>query len=829
MIQLATTSTPLRSILRTVFVTICLATSLFKSELAQAKPRYSQIVLNLPEKRAFHYEYYAADNALMLEIAATSPAELKALEHYDESLVRRVLIKDLGGQGTEIRFILRDINVRATVLEFDDPFRISVELFDTDYQRIHSDSAVSLTTPPQYKFGDGDPELGHAPRPEISTPKTAPKSPKPQPSKKLADETTDEAMTLVSDEPQSQEREPAPQSGSNPQPRRLLQPAPELLQNSEQMLKALAETSEGVGKAWTDYPIYIYRLQTAVFESNKAPQKSESENVNIALTSSQAMAEFAAKQFDFGHENRALLAYQQVLHRTPQIFQQEPLHLWRFAEIHLGQGNLTLADGYFDELQRHFSGHPLEPFAKMRRLDIRAIQAVRAENLAAFKTLFDEINRFETSPSSEYVAQAALRRAYWDLKNPTEFTTLARDRYAIPLVSPSVRMALNSALPRVEGQKTGFLASTLVLTDMTKPEAPWSEGASKFAADYVDRYRTPSTEPIYSSVRARLVKFLQLRLQDNQNKKRYIDAIALYEQTTPAVAAEVKAEALTAWSMAESYRQMGQPGKAMPFYAMAFKNAREDLDRFKAMFWLTVSASQALAGSSKDSNAQKDTYRKQMQTADRALLPLWQKVAPDKRAQIYASIKPTIEEMAISGPSLKSPPKVVLETWSQALTVPSAADKGQNAKTEWANRFSPTSSSVTFLTRLAKRFADQGLDKERKEALQLLRSMKPGDFKDDPSAKRLWVEQVVGLADEYRKSNQNLEAGRLFALAGKESEDWEGRAASLYKGGLLLMASGRKTEAVEALKLASEDSNNLYYSNLAKERLNQISSTGGNQ
>ena len=107
--------------------------------------------------------------------------------------------------------------------------------------------------------------------------------------------------------------------------------------------------------------------------------------------------------------------------------------------------------------------------------------------------------------------------------------------------------------------------------------------------------------------------------------------------------------------------------------------------------------------------------------------------------------------------------------------------------------------------------------------------MKPSDFKDDPAAKKLWVDQVVGLADEYRKSNQSLEAGRLFALAGKESEDWEGRAAALYKGGLLLLASGRKTEATDALKLASEDTNNLYYSNLAKERLNQISTTGGNQ
>ena len=59
-------------------------------------------------------------------------------------------------------------------------------------------------------------------------------------------------------------------------------------------------------------------------------------------------------------------------------------------------------------------------------------------------------------------------------------------------------------------------------------------------------------------------------------------------------------------------------------------------------------------------------------------------------------------------------------------------------------------------------------------------------------------------------------------MVGAQSEDWEGRAEALYKGGLLLYKAGRREEALEALNNASNDGNNLFYSNLARERLSQI-------
>ena len=100
--------------------------------------------------------------------------------------------------------------------------------------------------------------------------------------------------------------------------------------------------------------------------------------------------------------------------------------------------------------------------------------------------------------------------------------------------------------------------------------------------------------------------------------------------------------------------------------------------------------------------------------------------------------------------------------------------------------------------------------------------MTPKDLGDDKAAKQTWASELINLAEDYRKANQYLDAGRLFNLVGAEAENFEGRAEALYKGGLLLYRAGRRAEAVEALKKAEADGNNLFYANLAKERLSQL-------
>ena len=95
-------------------------------------------------------------------------------------------------------------------------------------------------------------------------------------------------------------------------------------------------------------------------------------------------------------------------------------------------------------------------------------------------------------------------------------------------------------------------------------------------------------------------------------------------------------------------------------------------------------------------------------------------------------------------------------------------------------------------------------------------------FKNDKKASSLWVGQLVELAEDYRRTNQYLKAGRTYAFIGKEAIDWDSRAEALYKGGLLLFRAGRRDEALNAFTEASQDTNNLLYAELAKRRLDQL-------
>src|SRR4051812_31687501 len=97
-----------------------------------AQGQFSQLTLSFPDKRPFAYSYSEQENAIVIELQKTTPSELGSLDQYDERLVRRVLMKDLGGQGTEVKLVLRDRTIRASINTFQEPFRIVVDLFNRD-------------------------------------------------------------------------------------------------------------------------------------------------------------------------------------------------------------------------------------------------------------------------------------------------------------------------------------------------------------------------------------------------------------------------------------------------------------------------------------------------------------------------------------------------------------------------------------------------------------------------------------------------------------------------------------------------------------------------
>lgn len=108
---------------------------------------FTQMVLAFPAERPFHYEWLKTENTLIVHFPKSTPEELEAVNNYDEKLVRRVLVKDHGPEGTEVRLVLRDRNVRAVINSFKDPFRISIDLFDSNYAESRDpESGLPITT-----------------------------------------------------------------------------------------------------------------------------------------------------------------------------------------------------------------------------------------------------------------------------------------------------------------------------------------------------------------------------------------------------------------------------------------------------------------------------------------------------------------------------------------------------------------------------------------------------------------------------------------------------------------------------------------------------------
>lgn len=738
---------------------------------------YSQIVATFPTPRVFHDTYNKAEHALVLEFQKTSPNELQAFESYDERLVRRVVMKDLGPSGTEVKLILRDRDVRAMVNSFQEPFRVTVDLFDSDYEE------------------ERDPQTGMPLVQAGATPTTAaePGQAKSEDSPKL----------LVAPESSAPKTAEAQDPGGK---KKLLQPMPELFTNPEDLETAMRGAADGIGKGWKDYPPYVYRIQTAPYEEKRKDKKPSAIQ---ALSSVEAMSDYAGKLYNFGHEGKALLAYQQVLHKDPTLFDKDALSLWKFAETHLGQGNLTLARGYYEALVEKHPESPLASFGRMRILDVAAVRMLQQARPQDLPQLLEKLAQIKPRANGELVAQLALRKAYWS----PETAALPYEAKRLPPVNASVANELAGAYPNTESSRTGLLAASVLLNDMVRMDTPWNRATGPFAEAYFKRFSGDATEPYRTQLKDKLHEKLNKNLQAKVTDGKLIEAIDDYE-ALPAVLKAIKKTPKTAWALAEAYRKLGQPAKAVDLYAEAAKTDVDGPDRFKAEFWLAVTAGE-LAAANKS-----DKYAKQSRDADKAAEATWKRMKDEERQALEVAYKEPFEKTVTSPARLRTGPKIVLASWSKSLGTKASAATGD--KGDWGASYSPSGAAVILLSDLGKRFAQLGMPKESREARGLLKHMTPKDFEDDKAAKALWAKQLVDLAEDFRQANQYLDAGRLFSLVGSEAENWEGRAEALYKGGLLLYRAGRREEAMEAFKKAGDDGNNLFYANLAKERMAQM-------
>lgn len=744
---------------------------------------FTQIVIPFKSEKKFQYEWLKQENTLLLQFPSVSPKELEPFNNYDERLVRRLVVKDLGPAGTEIRLVLRDRDVRALVSSFKDPFRVSVDLFDKNFSPAKDPvTGLPISDAGSVSASGSDKAVLLQPHAD-STPNTA---------------------TSKEDSPSK---------------RRLLQALPEEVNSPNELKVALSKIAPGTGKGWTEYPPYVYRTQLAPYEGREAPDKETSPWQAQAVKTTSAMADYASKLYDFGHEGRALLAYQQVLLKEPGVFEKDPIHLWKFAECNLGQGNFQLADGYYSALLDKHPSHAMAQYARLRKLDVAAIKAIERRDDSVFKKLATQLSQVDNKKSGEIAAQVEIRKAWWNDSKANQ----ARNA-DLPVVAEEIQRRLESVLPNVESQRTAFLASSLIANRMVQPDTNWEESYAGWLNGYFDKFKGPATEPTREKISVATRTKISAEIKNAFQAGKYVQVAKAFENL-PTPMKSIRKDPAISWSIAESYRALGQNEKAIPFYQTAAA-VPASIDKFKSQFWVASLAGNAALdlAASKGDQARIRSLQNASQTADTEMGNTWSKLKSDEKAQILTGMSDVIENNVASELKSKTPAKILLEKWTSSLTVnpPKMSTQNGTNPTDEPGNFSPSAGTVRVLDDLGKKFAELGMQAERREALQLMRFIKPSSLEQDKTAQKIWSDQMLSLAEEHRKANEFLQAGELYSLVGDGATANENRAEAYYKGGLLLYRAGKKEEAIKILEKAKSDPNNLFYSKLATERLDQL-------
>jgi hypothetical protein len=745
----------------------------------------SQIVIPFAGERPFTYEWNKKENTVVFHFPKSSPEELEPVNNYDEQFVRRVIVKDLGPEGSDVRMVLRNRDVQVSINTYQDPFRISIDLFNRGYQEAR------------------DPQTG-IPVTSSGGPSNASAS------------TYEWMQDTSSDQPQVKSSG-APKA-SQPK-RRLLQALPEEINSPNELKAALAKIDPGVGRSWSTFPPYIYRMQLAPYEGREAPAGETTPLQIKAVSTSTAMADYASKLFDFGHEGRALLAYQQVLQHEPEVFERDAVHLWKFAETHLGQGNLTLAQGYYQTLIEKHADHMMARFAQLRKLDIQALRAIEEGDSARLAKIREQVTGISTRGNAELTAMIMIRDIWWADK-----TIDQKSRKVLPLCDEEAEVNLNKLTARIENPKTAYFASALIARRRTNKNTVWQNDYGPWLANFFDRYKGSQASEMRNTLndaaRERIIQQFHTLFEADKTA----DIVSLYE-SLPKESKDLAKDPKISWEIAESYRLLGQSATAIGFYAQATKSSSL-VEGFKAHFWTATLATneaarlKASAGDqAKIRNLTKDAGR-----SDVSMNDTWSKLKSDEKAVILTALGQKIQDVVASDAKLRTPPKILLEQYKTSLTqnTPKLTATAGTSNPNWAGNFSPSAATVGLLDDLGKKFAELGMTNERRKALELMKFLKPNLFEQDKEAAKKWAAELTKLAEEHRKADEFLEAGELYTLVADSAALADQKAEALYKGGLLLFRAGKKQEAIRALERAKADTENLFYSKLATERLNQI-------
>ncbi len=748
-----------------------------------ANEQFSQIILKFKLPKSYDYSYDKNAQTLNLKLKNTNLDEVQPLDYYDESTIKRVILKQIDGN-LDINITLKKPDLGYTIAALSDPFRIAIDIYDANYREIRDPVTklpIEINPPSSYL----DSNLNHS------------------------DDFVATSIPLPN--PETAKNENLDQSPKY----NLVQPLPEDF--SAQMLKEMtAKIPEGPGKSWGEYPLYVYRLNLNAYKGREKPQGGVRRGNEDRYNASLRAAEFAESQYDYGHESRALFIFQHALNTDPRVFDDDAYYLWALAETQFGQGNISLAAAYFKSLTEKHPSSPLAEFAQIRMIDCDALSdESQQKNLELKEKLWQRLNLIHTRDDFEATALIEIRKSF-------HAPNAAMDsKSGLPVVSSENVMTLKSLIEKVENPRTKFLLSALSMAHYADINSSWSKENAEFAAKFFADYSKSNEKQVVDGIRDNLKIKLSQLMQKNLSENNFLETIRIYEDL-PKSLQSIKKDPGIAWVIGESFRKAGNGEASIDFYQIAATGSDKD-QVLKSHFWLASLSKFALKNSRQSlSKKRREEFYKLAKSSDQSLYSIYKDLPEDIKLKVSAEYKSYFEDTVLSRLALRSSALIVLESFenSSVTNTPSAANEViPGGVTKTGDSFA---GNVRLLSLLSKNFAELQMPAERRRALKLMRQLTPSEDAEDQEAEKTWTQDLVDLAEEMRLASNYLEAGKIYAETAGKSQNWDKRHEARYKAGLLLYRAGRHGEATQLLQEACNDGENIFYKNLACERLDQL-------
>ena len=554
----------------------------------------------------------------------------------------------------------------------------------------------------------------------------------------------------------------------------------------EKLSKMISKYPDGM-RVKGQFPRFIYRFESSDDKRKGFSQLEKLEKSSDLVLDSDIVAQYAMYFYSIGSELKALATLGYLLRVDPKYVNEHSDLIWVVAEAILRGGNPSVASGYYSVLADRSDDKSI--LSCIRKSDLMYMKGNYSEALNTLESCksknLDKFKKNQAQSQYNYLSYYLIRKAYINDQNGV-----------VPLVdTDTYQQLINLPSDYIPEHKLyaqdmdHFLISSLILNYIL--EQKWTSSNSVFVANYFRNFASNIYEPEYSYLKDKLKNRLQSDLNSSYDNKDYLKVVEIYEGLEKSLKS-ISKDPKIAWMLAESYRYIGQNDKASVFYEQSSQMS-SGKDKFKASYRQLISFV-SVNKNKQDSQLDASTYK------------LWQDLSQKDKNSLAVSMKQEFKSGVLSESRVKTPALISLDLWSSSL------ETGKGPYTE-------DSSTSENLSVLASKFESLGLRPEKKKTLALMLKLKTDTIK--ASDRSDLKEDLINLAEEYRREKEYEKSADSYIKVAGISPD--GKASLLYKGSLMYLQAGMVQKAHEYLTECLNYTNEPYYINLCKERLEKLS------